>query len=128
VVADGYAGEVGRTWPVNGAGNGLFTRCDELLARLVHACQPGAPGSALLAAYADEPLPAIPIGRGLGLGFDDPVIVRDLPETAARERLGPGVVLAVTAVTDGVIATEVVLVTDDGPQVLTSSPFPGGES
>jgi Xaa-Pro aminopeptidase len=127
VVADGYAGEVGRTWPVTGGGNGLFTRCDKLLARLVDACQAGAPGSALLDAYgaAGERLPATPIGRGLGLGFDDPVIVRDLPETAARERLDPGVVLAVTAATEGVIATEVVLVTDDGPEVLTSSPFPG---
>jgi Xaa-Pro aminopeptidase len=123
VIADGYAGEVGRTWPVNGGGD--FTRSGALLARLVDACQPGAPGSALLDAYADEPLPPLPIARGLGLGFDDPVIVRDLPETAARERLDPGVVLAVTAVTDGVIATEVVLVTDDGPDVLTSSPFPG---
>jgi Xaa-Pro aminopeptidase len=125
VVADGYAGEVGRTWPVNGGGNGAFTRCDALLSRLVDACRPGALGSALLDAYAGEALPPIPIARGLGLGFDDPVIVRDLPETAAKERLEPGVVLAVTAVADGVIATEVVHVTDDGPEVLTSSPFPG---
>jgi Xaa-Pro aminopeptidase len=125
VVADGYAGEVGRTWPVNGAGGARFRRCEELLARLVDACHAGAPGSALLDAYGNEPLPAVPIARGLGLGFDDPVIVRDLPETAARERLDPAVVLAVTAVADGVIATEVVLVTDDGPVVLTSSPFPG---
>ena len=126
VVADGYAGEVGRTWPVSGRGNGRFTRCDELLARLVDACQPGAPGSALLDAYADVPLPAVPVARGLGLGFDDPVIVRDLPATAAKERLDPGMVLTVTAAVEGVMATEVVLVTEDGPEVLTSSPFPGG--
>ena len=39
----------------------------------------------------------MPVARGLGLGFDDPVIVRDLPETARGERLDPGVVLVVTA-------------------------------
>ena len=125
VVADGYTGEVGRTWPVSGNGNGSFTRCDQLLTRLVDACGPDAPGSALLDAYAGDPLPAMPIGRGLGLGFDDPVIVRDLPDTAAKELLDPGVVLAVTAAVDNVIATEVVVVTDDGPEVLTSSPVPG---
>ena len=126
VVAGGYTGEVGRTWPIGGNGNGVFARWDELWARLLDACRPGAPGSALLDAYeaAGEPVPALPVGRGLGLGFDDPVIVRDLPQTAAAERLDPGVVLAVTGVVSGVIATEAVLITDDGPEVLTSSPFP----
>ena len=74
VVADGYAGEVGRTWPVGArrrrrrrdatctAGG---TRCGT---RLLDACQPGAPASGLLDAYgaAGEPLPVLPIGRGLG--------------------------------------------------------------
>lgn len=128
VVAEGYTGEVGRTWPVSGGtGHGAFKRWDELWARLLDACTPGAPGRALLDAYAaaGEPVPRVPVGRGLGLGFDDPVIVRDLPETAATERLDPGVVLAVTGVVESVIATEVVHITKDGPQVLTSSPFPG---
>jgi Xaa-Pro aminopeptidase len=130
VVADGYTAEVGRTWPVAGTGNGLFRRCDEVLVRLLGACQPRAHGSELLDAYAaaGEPLPATPIARGLGLGFDDPVIVRDLPETAARERLQAGMVLAVTAcVSDDsviVVAQEPVLITDAGPEVLSSSPFP----
>jgi Xaa-Pro dipeptidase len=130
VVADGYTAEVGRTWPVGGDGSGLFERCHTLLARLLDACRPGAPGFALLDAYAaaGEPVPAMPVARGLGLGFDDPVIVRDLPETAARERLDPGVVLLVTAcVADGngtVVAQEPVLITDEGPRVLSSSPFP----
>ena len=70
----------------------------------------------------------MPIGRGLGLGFDDPVIARDLPETASRERLDPGVVLVVTGcVVDdtagSVIAHEPVLITPDGPEVLSWSPF-----
>jgi Xaa-Pro aminopeptidase len=135
VVADGYAGEVGRTWPaaLDGSTAGaddLGRRWDRLWARLLDACRSGAPASGLLEAYraAGEPLPATPIGRGLGLGFDDPVIVRDLPETAARERLDPGVVLVVTACvaddTVGSIVThEPVLITADGPELLSSSPF-----
>jgi Xaa-Pro aminopeptidase len=135
VVADGYAGEVGRTWPVgvdrdHPAVDDLYRRWDELWAHLLAACRPGASGTALLDAYAaaGEPLPVMPIGRGLGLGFDDPVIVRHLPETAAAERLDPGVVLVVTGcvfddAVGSVIAHEAVLITADGPEVLSSSPF-----
>ncbi len=135
VVAEGYAGEVGRTWPVGINGNAatveyLYRRWDHLWARLLDACQPGAPASGLLDAYqaAGEPLPVIPIGRGLGLGFDDPLIVRDLRETASKERLDPGVVLVVTGCvfddTAGtVIAHEPVLITSAGPEVLSRSPF-----
>lgn len=105
VVADGYTGEVARTVPAS-------PQCDELLARLVDACQPGIPGSALFDVYAAAgvPLPAEPIARGLGLGFDDPVIVRDLPETAAAERLDPGVVMAVTARVGDAVATRPVVI------------------
>jgi Xaa-Pro dipeptidase len=133
VVADGYAGGVGRTWPVGPASESvtdLYRRWERLWTHLLDACQPGAPGSALLDAYAaaGEPLPVTPIGRGLGLGFDDPLIVRDLPETAARERLDPGVVLVVTGCVfddraGSVIAHEAVHITPDGPDVLSSSPF-----
>jgi hypothetical protein len=72
-------------------------------------------------------LPSFPIATGLGLGFDRPVITRHLPTTAAEERLDPGMVLAVVAhVNDDrervVIRKEAVLVTEDGADVLTSSP------
>ena len=133
VVADGYTGEVGRTWPV-GAGTGIVTdlyrRWDELWARLLDACQPGAAATGLLDAYSEagEPPPGMPIGRGLGLGFDVPVIARALPDTAALERLDPGVVLVVTGcvfddAVGSVIAHEPVLITPDGPQMLSRSPF-----
>jgi Xaa-Pro aminopeptidase len=113
VVADGYAGEAARTVPSDPA-------CDALLERLIDACQPGASGTALFDAYeaAGVELPAEPVARGLGLGFDDPVIVRDLPETAAQERLDPGVVIAVTARVGAAVATAPVHVTPDGPEVL----------
>ena len=136
VVAGGYNGEVGRTWPVgdmNGNASGvqsLYRRWDELWARLIDACQPGARASALLAAYeaAGEQPPAEPVARGLGLGLDEPVVVRDLPATAAAQRLDPGTVALVTGrVADSelgeVIASEAVLITATGPEVLTSSPF-----
>jgi Xaa-Pro dipeptidase len=136
VVAGGYTGEVGRTW-VAGSPNGaaprvqhLYRRWDELWARLLDACQPGASGGALLGAYeaAGELLPAEPVARGLGLGLDEPVVVRDLPATAAAQRLDPGAVLLVTGrVADNevgeVIGSEAVLITATGPQVLTSSPL-----
>ena len=49
-VADGYVGEVGRTWPVGDVAGAvaLFRRSDELWERLVDACRPGAPASDLL--------------------------------------------------------------------------------
>jgi Xaa-Pro aminopeptidase len=134
VVADGYAGEVGRTWPVEpprapGSVRELYDRWERLWERLLDACRPGAAGSGLLEAYeaAGERPPRGPIGRGLGLGFDDPVIVADLPSTAAQERLDPGVVLVLTGSVTGdrgtVVAHEAVLITPDGPEVLSGSPF-----
>ncbi len=134
IVADGYAGEVGRTWPVALDGpapavEALYRRSDELWPRLLDACRPGAAASGLLDAYreAGEPLPMMPVARGLGLGFDDPVIVRDLPRTAAAETLDPGVVLVVTGcvfddTVGSVVEHESILITSDGPEVLTSSP------
>ncbi len=131
VLAGGYIGEVGRTWPVGAPAGaaGLFGRWESLWQRLCGACQPGSPASGLLAAYeaAGEPLPAMPVARGLGMGFDPPLVVRSLPQTAAGEWLEPGMVLAVTgyvwqAGVGAVFGREAVLITADGPAVLTSSP------
>ena len=131
VLDGGYTGEVGRTWPVgelNGASD-LYRRWDALWDRLYDACQSGAPAIDLLAAYqaAGEELPPMPVARGLGLGFDPPVVSQHLPATAAEERLEPGMVLAVTGYVwqsgvGAVFGRESVLITPDGPEVLTSSP------
>jgi Xaa-Pro dipeptidase len=133
VLADGYVGEVGRTWPVGDVSDNtpsaLYDRWNALWDRLAEACQPGQPASALLAAYAaaDEPLPPMPVAHGLGLGFDPPVVTPDLQATAAQEILEPGMVLSVTGYVwqegvGAVFGREAVLITQDGPEVLTSSP------
>ena len=133
-LADGYVGEVGRTWPVGDVkgADALFGRSNELWDRLVAACRPGAPASDLFTAYesAGEALPPIPVAHGLGLGFDPPVISPDLPQTAA-ERLDPGTVLAVTSYVwepgvGAVFNRDAVLITEDGPEVLTTSPSHSG--
>lgn len=133
-LADGYVGEVGRTWPVGGASDApgvraLFRRSNALWERLVEVCRPGASAGGLLDAYDDagEALPPIPVAHGLGLGFDPPVISPDLPRTVADERLDPGMVLAVSAYVwepgvGAVFHRDAVLIGDDGPEVLTSSP------
>jgi Xaa-Pro aminopeptidase len=130
VLADGYVGEVGRTWPVGDVdAPALYDRWNTLWDRLAAACQPGRPAGDLLAAYeaASEPLPPMPVAHGLGLGFDPPVVTPDLRITAAEEILEPGMVLSVTGYVwqegvGAVFGREAVLVTADGPDVLTSSP------
>lgn len=131
VLAGGYMGEVGRTWPAGVASGApaLYRRYDDLIARLIAACRPGAAAGDLLAAYeaAGEPAPPMPVARGLGMGFDPPVVSKHLPGTAADERLEPGMVLAVTGYVweqgvGAVFGREAVLITADGPEVLTSSP------
>jgi Xaa-Pro dipeptidase len=130
VLADGYVGEVGRTWPVGDVdGSALYDRWNGLWDKLAAACRPGRPASDLLSAYeaAGEPLPPMPVAHGLGLGFDSPVVTPRLRATAASEILEPGMVLAVTGYVwqegvGAVFGREAVLVTAEGPEVLTSSP------
>jgi Xaa-Pro aminopeptidase len=133
VLAGGYVGEVGRTYPIGEPDETtirkLYARSDALWEQLIGACQPGAAASELFSAYeaAGEALPPMPVAHGLGLGFDPPVVSPQLPETAAAERLDPGMALAVTGYVwekgvGAVFRRDAVLIKDDGPEVLTSSP------
>ncbi len=132
-LADGYVAEVGRTWPAgeveDGSTRKLYQRSNELWDRLISACRPGARARDLLAAYdlAGEPLPPMAVAHGVGLGFDPPVISRELPATAESENLDPGMVLALTGYVwqegiGAVLRRDTVLITDSGPEVLTASP------
>jgi Xaa-Pro aminopeptidase len=133
VVAGGYTGELGRTWPadpgaVDDGQRLLAGRAEDLHGRLVDACRPGATGADLLAAYdaAGCALPPWPVAWGLGLGFDAPVVTGQLPRTAREEVLVPGMVLAVTACARVGARTfttkDAVLVTDGAPEILSSAP------
>ena len=128
VVANGYIAEAGRTRAVDGKVPAALTaRLDRVWEGLLAACRPGAPASDLLDVYADagEQLPPMPVARGLGLGFDPPVVTAGLPRTASEERLEAGMVLALTgyvwqAGAGAVLRRDSVLVTGDGPQFLTA--------
>ena len=135
VLDRGYIGEVGRTVPIGeptAATRDLFERSQRLNTALLRACRPGAPNAGLLAAYeaVGEPLPVVPVAHGLGVGFDSPVVSPQLAATAAAEHLEPGMVLAVTGYVfepgvGAVFRRDSVLITDDGAEVLTSSPVWG---
>jgi Xaa-Pro aminopeptidase len=128
VIVGGYAGEVGRTHEVgSSAQTALFRRCDELLGRLLDACHPGAPLTDLLDAYDTAGIapPPMPVARGLGLGYDLPLVTHSLPRTAAEQRLMAGMTFALAAYVwedgaGGVLQLEPVAVTDDGPELLST--------
>jgi Xaa-Pro dipeptidase len=132
VIVGGYVGELGRTHSVAGdqaIDPELSERWGELWERLLAACQPGAPLSGLLAAYdaVGLPAPPMPVARGLGLGFDLPLVTQALPGEAAGV-VEAGMVLLLTAYVwkEGVGALsggEPVVVTTDGPEPLTSTPL-----
>ncbi|HTY31390.1 M24 family metallopeptidase [Mycobacterium sp.] len=134
-LADGYVAEVARTWPAgqttNGSARALFDRSDALYDRMIAACRPGEPTTALLAAYAaaGESLPPMPVAHGVGLGFDPPVVSEKLPAAAELDRLEAGMVLAISGYVwqEGigtVLRRDTVHITDEGAVALTSSPSP----
>jgi Xaa-Pro dipeptidase len=133
VVLGGYAGEVGRTHAVREGGHvdaELAQRTSALWEHLLDACRVGAPLDELLLAYeaAGEPLPPMPVARGLGLGFDLPLVTRSLPLTAGEQHVEAGMVFALTAYVwkEGVGALyvqEPIVVTDAGPESLARTPI-----
>jgi Xaa-Pro aminopeptidase len=133
VISGGYVGEVGRTHVVDGGGvidPELVQRSDELWDRLTGACRAGAPLNGLLAAYdaAGVAPPPLPIARGLGLGFDLPLVTPALPRTAGEQNFEAGMVLALTGYvwkegTGAAYVQEPVVVTESGPESLSTTPF-----
>lgn len=136
VIGGGYVSELSRTRTVGDGPGGtsetdaLFRRADALWDRLLAACRPGAPSSDLLAAYdaAGEPQPPMPVARGLGLGYDLPLVTAALPQTAAEQRFEVGMVFGLAAYVwqqgvGGVYQQDPVVITESGPEVLSSEPF-----
>jgi Xaa-Pro aminopeptidase len=136
VMLDGYAGGLARTHVVgveHEPSARLRRRRDELWARLLERCRPGAPLAGLLHAYevADLPLPPMPVAHGLGLGYDDPVVAAGLPATAAAGRFEAGMVLALSAYAweAGIGSSWVqdpIVITLDGAESLSTMPFAPG--
>jgi Xaa-Pro dipeptidase len=131
VVLRGYAGELGRTHACGGPGDpALVAPWEELWDRLLAACRVGASFSGLLEAYeaAGVPPPPMPVARGLGLGFDLPLVTPALPRLAAEQRVEPGMVLALTGFVwrEGAGARfgqEPLVITETGPEPLSATPF-----
>jgi Xaa-Pro dipeptidase len=140
VISGGYVGEVGRTFAVDGgSGDGvdraLVQRLEELWDRLTAACRVGAPLHGLLHAYdeAGVPPPPMPVARGLGLGFDLPLVTPTLPRTAGEQTFEAGMVLALTGYVwkegaGAVYVQEPVVVTASGLELLSTTPFREGRS
>jgi Xaa-Pro aminopeptidase len=130
VVLGGYAGELARTRPVGGrpVDAALSDTWHELWDRLLEACRVGASLSGLLEAYdaAGVPAPPMPVARGLGLGFDLPLVTPALPQLAAEQHLEPGMVFALTGYVwkEGVGALfgqEPLVITEAGPAPLSTA-------
>lgn len=128
VIAGGYSGEVGRTY--GDTDPALARSWEELRDRLMAACRVGAPLSGLLDAYeaAGVAPPPMPVARGLGLGYDLPLVTEALPLEAADQRAEAGMVLALTAYiwkegVGGLYGQEPVHLTTHGPELLSAEPF-----
>jgi Xaa-Pro aminopeptidase len=133
VILGGYVGELGRTLAAGddvAVDPDLSRRWDELWDRLLGACRVGNQMSDLLDAYSAVgiPAPPVPVARGLGLGFDLPLVTHALPREAAQQQAEAGMVLALTAYVwkEGVGAVygqEPVVLTATGPELLSKTPF-----
>jgi Xaa-Pro aminopeptidase len=70
----------------------------------------------------------MPVARGLGLGFDLPLVTHELPQLAAGQHLEPGMVLALTGYVwregaGALFGQEPVLITESGPVPLSTTPL-----
>ena len=129
----GYEGSLARTWacgaePASREGQrALFTRWRAVMDRVIEQCRAGNTGSDLHAAYgkSGEPEPQLSIVYSVGLGHEGPLagggMSADLEHAQAIEA---DMVLAVRAFVGGdaggFFGEDMILVTDDGPEPLTT--------
>ena len=70
----------------------------------------------------------MPVARGLGHGFDLPLVSHELPETAAAQLLQPGMVLGLSAFVwqhalGAAYVQHPVVITDRGAEQLSTHPL-----
>jgi Xaa-Pro aminopeptidase len=129
----GYEGSLARTWwcgdrnrPTSAA-RALHDRCRAVIDGVVDRCRPGSTGADLRAAYAQsgEPEPGMSIAYAIGLGHEGPLAGPGMSAELERAQvLEPDMVLGVRAFVGspdgGCYAEDMVLVTDAGPELLTT--------
>jgi Xaa-Pro aminopeptidase len=134
VLFSGYEGRVGRTV---GCGaqhrlsdktlQTLTAQWAKLWGHLYSVLGPGATGADLCRAYrsSGSELPRFPIATSVGLGIEAPIAGSGLGDTFDEQwTLSPGMVLQVqglvTIADNGYFGLETVLITDGGPEMLTT--------
>jgi Xaa-Pro dipeptidase len=131
----GYEGSLARTWMCPGGSEDTVAAADRLADRaqmvmdaLIAATRPGATGQDVLRAYeaTGEPVPQLPIVRGVGLGMEAPMVGPSIADDAgADSTLEEGMVLGLQAYVHdeargGHLRRETVVVTDQGAALLTT--------
>jgi Xaa-Pro aminopeptidase len=129
----GYEGSLARTWfcgrqtSPRAEHHALHDRWRSVMDRVIGACRPGRTGADVVAAHeaAGEALPPMPILYGIGLGHEGAVAGSSLgTEVDRRQRIEAGMVLGVrtyvAGAAGGYLGEDMVLVQEDGPEVLTT--------
>lgn len=131
VLFAGYEGSLARTWWCGrseppAAERDTYRSWQDTVSSVVDGCRPGASGAALLRALSGPSVDRLHSAVYMvGLGYEGPVAASWLPGDAMdRQLLAPGVVLAVRALvrhgSRAFLGEEMVLVTPDGPERLTT--------
>jgi Xaa-Pro aminopeptidase len=129
----GYEGSLARTWwcgvhnRPTPAARALHDRWRATVDQLVDACRPGNTGADLHAAYgrSGETGPGMSIAYALGLGHEGPLAGPGMSDALEREQvieadMVVGVRAFVSGVDGGFYGEDMVLVTDTGPERLTT--------
>jgi len=137
----GYEGSLARTRWCGGTATPddrhrrRYDRCRRLMDRMVDRCRAGGTGDGLASAYeaVGEPLAPMTIAYAVGLGHEGPIAGSPLgPRFDRSQTLCPNMVVALRGWvwddTSGYFAEEVVRVTEDDPEILTTMGHgaPGG--
>jgi Xaa-Pro aminopeptidase len=128
----GYEGSLARTWwcgrqrRPDEAHRNLYHRWRQAIDAVLAVCRPGSSGADVRLAYeaaGGDPVPTI--AHSVGLGHEGPIAGGALGPAAERaQHVDAGMVLGVKALVTGpeggYLGEDMVLVTDDGPEALTT--------